>query len=170
LRERLEEGTYYQVSAELNEALSSLEAAYRELYRGRHGQRQTAFSEATDNVKAQPNWPLVPEGMQDTLLKPLTDRAHDLDMPEGELACTICRASLAEMASDLAAVDSLRSDVLLRMQELTAPEGKVERVRVSDVTGVGQTLGAPEDVEELLERLRDYLLKLIASGVKVILE
>jgi len=43
-------------------------------------------------------------------------------------------------------------------------------VRVSDVTGVGQTLGAPEDVEELLERLRDYLLKLIASGVKVILE
>ncbi|MBM4431238.1 MAG: hypothetical protein FJ026_12975 [Chloroflexi bacterium] len=170
LQERLEDGTYYQVSAELNEALSSLDAAYRVLYRGRHSQRQAAFSAATDNVKAQPNWPLVPEEMQGTLLKPLTDRAHDLGMPEGELACTICRSSLAEMASDLAAVDSLRSDVLLRAQELTAPEEKIERVRVSDVTGVGQALGAPEDVEELLERLRDHLLKLIASGVKVILE
>lgn len=181
LRKRLEDGTYYQVSAELAEALESLEVAYRELYQTRHGRRTTAFSEAIDDVKAQPDWlRLFPETkedraraqkeMQETLLKPLTHRAHALDMSEGSLACGICGASLAEMASDLAAVDRLRSDVLLRVHELTAPEEKIERVRVSDVAGVGQTLSTPEEVEELLEQLRGHLLKLIASGVRVVLE
>ena len=74
------------------------------------------------------------------------------------------------MASDLAAIDGLRSNVLLRVQELTAPEEKVERVRVSDVIGFGRALSVPEDVEQALEELRDQLLKLVASGVKVVLE
>jgi predicted nuclease with RNAse H fold len=101
----------------------------------------------------------------------LTDRAdHDLVLPEGALVCQTCGASLAQMASDLAAVVGLRSNVLLRVQELTMPEEKVERVRVADVTGVGTTLSTPEDVQQLLEELRDHLLKLIATGVKVVLE
>jgi len=170
LRERLDDGTFYQVSAELDGALVSLETTYRDLYLGRHSERATAFATAVDSVKALPDWALVPQEMQETLLKPLLDRVHDLDLPEGELACTVCRASPAEMASDLAAVDGLRSHVLLRVQELTAPDEQVERVRISDVAGVGQTLSTPEDVEELLEQLRDHLLKLIASGVKIALE
>jgi len=170
LRERLDDGTYYQVSAELDEALVSLETTYRDLYLGRHSERATAFAMAVDSVKALPDWALVPEEMQETLLKPLLDRVHDLGLPEDGRVCTICRASLAEMGSDLAAVNGLRSDVLLRVQELTAPEEKIERVRVSDVVGVGQTLSTPEEVDDLLEQLRDHLLKLIASGVKVVLE
>jgi len=170
LRERLDDGTYYQVSAELNEALVSLETTYRDLYLGRHSERATAFGVAVDSVKGLHDWALVPEEMQETLLKPLLDRIHDLDLPEDRRVCTVCRASLAEMASDLAAVDGLRSNVLLRVQELTAPEETVERVRVSDVAGIGQTLSTPEEVDDLLEQLRDHLLKLIASGIKVVLE
>ena len=170
LRARLDDGTYYQVSAELNEVLEPLESRYRALYQGRHSQRQAACSEALDGIKAQPNWTLVPEEMRGALLKPLADRAHDLDMPKGALACQVCGASLSEMTSDLAAVDSLRADALFRVQELTAPEERVERVRVADVVGLGQALGTPEEVEEVLEQLRDHLLKLIASGVKVVLE
>lgn len=170
LRERLDDGTYYQAPTGLDEALRSLEKAYREQYQARHDERQAVFSGAIDDVKAQPNWALVPDEMQETLLKPLRDRVHDLDLPENGLACGVCGASLAEMGSDLAAVGGLRSDVLLRVQELTAPEERVERVRISDVVGVGQTLSTPEEVEGLLEQLRDHLLKLIASGVKVVLE
>jgi len=171
LERRLADGTYYQASAELEGALAALETAYRSLYQERHDQRQAAYKEALDEVRAQPNWPLMPEEMQAATLKPLSERAdHDLDLPEGALACRVCGASLAQMASDLAAVAGLRSNVLLRVQELTAPEETVERVRVSDVAGVGTTLNTPEEVEELLGELRSYLLRLIASGVKVVLE
>ena len=171
LQQRLAGGTYYQATVEVDGALKSLETAYRSLYQERHDQRQAAFAEATDDVKAQPNWPLVPDEMQAATLKPLTDRAeHDLDLPEGALTCQVCGANLGQMASDLAAVGGLRSNVLLRAQELTAPEEKIERVRVSDVAGVGRTLSTSDDVDELLDELRDYLFKLIASDVKVILE
>jgi hypothetical protein len=56
------------------------------------------------------------------------------------------------------------------VQELTAPEETIERVRISDVTGVGRTLATPEEVQELLDELRDYLLRLIGYDVKVVLE
>jgi len=171
MRERLQDGSFYQASAELDKALAALETAYRKLYRERHDQRQAAFGRAVDEVKSQPNWPLVPEEMQAPTLRPLADRAeHGLALPEGTLVCQMCGASLAQMASDLAAVTVLRSNVLLRVQQLTAPEEKIERLRVADVAGVGKALETPEDVEGLLVELRDHLLKLIASGIKVVLE
>jgi len=43
-------------------------------------------------------------------------------------------------------------------------------VRITDVAGAGQALATPEEVDTLLEQVRDHVLKLIASGVKVILE
>jgi hypothetical protein len=171
IAERLGDGSYYKTTPELEDALAALEAAYREAYESRHEHRQAAFAEAMDDVRAQANWALVPEDMADSILGPLTHRAgHGLEMPENALVCAICGSSLAEMTSDLAAVGSLRADALLRMQELAAPEEKVERVRVSDVVGVGQALNTPEDVERMTELLRDHLLRLLATGVTVILE
>ena len=112
----------------------------------------TAFIQALDDVKAQPNWVVVPEAMQATILKPLADRAgHEVDLKKDGLTCAVCGASLAEMASDLAAVARLRSDVLMRVQQLTEPEQKVERLRFTDVAGVGKTLSTDEDIEELVE-------------------
>jgi hypothetical protein len=171
LKKHLDEGTYYQSPAEVDAALGAVEGSYRSRYEERHGQRAAAFEKAIDDVKAQPNWVQVPAEMQDSLLRTLVEKTgHELDLPRGGVVCSVCHASLSEMASDLAAVNELRSSVLLRAQELTTPEEKVERLRISDVVGVGQSLTSPEDVDRLLAQLRDHLLKLIASGVKVLLE
>ena len=79
-------------------------------------------------------------------------------------------ASLASMSADRSAVVRIRADVLLRVQELTEPEQKVERLRFSDVAGVGKTLSSEDEIKELLDQLGDRLRKLIAAGVKVVLE
>lgn len=63
LRERLDDGIYYRVTTELDEALVSLETTYRDLYLGRHSERATAFAAAMDSVKAPPDWALAPEEM-----------------------------------------------------------------------------------------------------------
>ena len=170
LRQRLAEGTYFQKSVEVNQAIERLEASYRELYEARHKKRGAAFSHAIDAVRAQPDWTLVPEDMQDSLLQPLVARGcDDFSLDGGAVACASCHASLAEMVSDLAAVDHLRSNVILQLHQLTAPEEKVERVKISAVTG-GEAIETPEEVEEMVQRLRDHLLKLIASGIRVVLE
>jgi len=171
LERRLEDGTYYQVPLALADAVEALESSYRHLYEERHRERRAAFQRAVDDVKAQPDWPLVAEDMHTAILKPLTERAeHELDLPDGALVCRECGSGLSEMASDLAAVDRFRSDVLLRLQQISAPEEKVERVRVAHVAGLGGTLSTQEEVNELLELLREHLYKLIASGVRVVLE
>jgi hypothetical protein len=176
LREHLEDGTYYQVVSTLKDDIAPLEGAYAELYEERHAERSTAFALAADNVKAHPDWTAVPEEMQETLLQPLVARDHDLDVPDDvlgatqSLRCQVCHASLSEMASDLAAVDGLRAQVLRRVQALTAPEEKIESVRVADVLGMGRTLGSEKEVEEALEELQNHVVKLIASGAKVVLE
>lgn len=170
VKDRLADGTYYQVRATLKERVVPLEAAYEALYEGRHAERGTAFALAADSVKGHPDWTAVPEEMQEALLEPLVARDHDVDISEGALTCRICHASLSEMASDLAAVDGLRAKVLRRFQELTAPEEKIESVRVTDVLGMGRTLGSDQEVEEALDELSDHVRKLIASGAKVVLE
>lgn len=171
LEQLLSTGAFYQLSPEANSALKAIEQTYRDLYAGRHERRQQAFSQALDDVKAQPNWPLVPEEMQGAVLKPLTARAeHDLELPDGNLSCTQCQAGLAQITSDIAAVDGIRSQVLLRVQEITAPEEKIERVSLADVVGVGHTLSSHEEIDALIEELRAHLYKLIDAETKVILE
>jgi len=170
LREHLDAGTFYRAPVEVEAALAVVEVAYQSLYEGLHSERYSMFNIALDNIKSVPDLALISEDMQDALLAPLQARVHVANIPEGALACRICHASLAEMASDLAAVDRLRSDVLLQLQKLTTPEETIERVKFSDVVGIGKALSGTEQVDEVLERLRDHLYKLVASGVKVVLE
>jgi hypothetical protein len=74
------------------------------------------------------------------------------------------------MASDLLAVEGVRSAALLQLQQLTAPEERVERVRVSTVVGVGKTLTTTDEIDDLLEQLRVHLQRLVDAGVKIVLE
>jgi hypothetical protein len=172
LEQQLATADYYPTTSEVDAALHLIEETYRQRYQALHKQRHQRFEDAADAVRAQPAWLQVPEDMQESVLKPLTDRMceEDLTLPSDALSCPTCGTSLSEMESHLSAVDALRSRVLMRVQELVTPDEKVERVRLSSVVGVGQTLESEEDVEEVLEQLKDHLLKLVAAGVKVVLE
>ena len=171
LRNNLAHSTIFDNPQIIDAALSEIEGIYQNLYSERHEIRQTTFSQAVEDVKAQENWPYVPEEMQEAVLKPLTKRSeHELDLPTGNLACGQCQASLAQIASDITAVEGMRSQVLLRVQEITAPEEKIERVSLVDVVGVGHTLNTHEGIDELIQELRAHLYKLIDAETKVILE
>jgi hypothetical protein len=72
------------------------------------------------------------------------------------------------MESDQAALGGLKTEVIARIQELTAPQEKLERVRLADF--FTENLESKETVERVVERLREHLLKLMDEGVKIILE
>ena len=74
------------------------------------------------------------------------------------------------MESDLAAAGGLRSEAIRRIQQFLEPEEKIEHVKIADVVSQSQAMASAEDVEELIEHLREYLIKLIEAGAKVILE
>jgi hypothetical protein len=82
------------------------------------------------------------------------------------------------MESEIAAVDVLKSQAIRELQELASPEKKIVRVRVASILGhVIEKPDNPEDSEAFemrltgrIDELREYLLKLLAEGARIILE
>ncbi|MBI3948942.1 MAG: BREX system P-loop protein BrxC [Acidobacteria bacterium] len=147
--------------------------AYRSTYAALHEQRTNAYAQAIEEIKGYREWEQVPKEMQDGVLSPLVLRAcGEMQLPDNSTQCQTCNATLSQMESDLAAVSGLKAQALARVQELTAPaeeQGpRIERVRLAEFFTV--PLDSEESVNEALERLREYLHKLVAQGVRIILE
>ena len=171
LGELLKSDNYFQQTAQVDEIAGMIEKAYSALYHVRHGERAQAFRAAIDLIKGLPDWTALTSETQQTLLTALTSRACGLpELGEGAVVCAKCGSSLSEMESDLLAVNSLRDQVIRRLQEFARPEDKVQRVRVTDVVNTYQALSTPDEVNKWIEQLREQLLKLVESGTKVMLE
>ncbi len=176
-------------------ALASLSdtvaTAYRARYDACHQQRNDAYRAAIDVVRNQPQWIEVAADAQPALLAPLQARLCAVDQPEqtgdapdgrarqavilpdGEVTCPACHATIAQMDSDLAAMDGLQARALARLGEITAPPTPpgtpgVKRVRLLEF--FAGTLDSEAAVDRAISRLREHLLTLVAEGVHIVLE
>jgi hypothetical protein len=174
--------TYFRHSAEITQITAEIEQAYETLYRARHTERAKAYGSAIDMIKGLPDWPALAPAAQDNpesresetqkaILAPLAARACDaLELAGGATSCANCGASIPEMESDLLAVNSLRDQAIYRLQEYARPQEKIQRVRVAEVVNAYTTLSTKEEVDELIKVLHEHLLKLVESGIKIVLE
>ena len=177
-------GDYFEPTQrdEINRAIDVIEIAYSNAFIARYTERRQSVNEAIRQIREQPAWaavlPHTAQGeptaeeiaLEEELLRPLTQRGGlDTALPE-RVAFAETLPGLAQLVSDTSAVERLRSDVGMRVQQLAAPEQRIERVRLSTIAGVGQTLGDETDVETLLNYVKEHLLNLIRAGIKVIVE
>jgi hypothetical protein len=171
LKGLLADGSYYRFMSKVDQVVAALEKSFTELYQAQHTRRTASYQEVSDLIKGLPDWPGLPETFQKSVLWPLDERCcHELSIGQSQLVCSRCSASLPQMESDLAAVSGLRNEALRRIQQYLAPEEKIEHVKIADVVSQSQAMTSAEDVDALIERLREHLLKLIEAGAKVILE
>ena len=162
---------YFQNTKTVDEIAQTIEGAYAALYQDRHAKRTEAYQAAIELIKGLSDWVLVAPELHAEFLESITPRACDsLELQFESGVCRICRATLSEMESDLVAADSLRDQVIRRLQDYLHPEEKIQRVRIAEVVNAYQTLSTPKEVNDLVERLREHLLKLVESGVQVVLE
>ena len=84
------------------------------------------------------------------------------------LRCRSCDATIGQIESDIAALDGLKSQVIAKIQSILAPGEHVERVKLSQF--FTETFESKQEIDDAVERLREYLLKLLDEGVKIILE
>jgi hypothetical protein len=114
--------------------------------------------------------------MRELTLQPLSarmcvddeaDAAPDL-LPGDATRCVHCGATLGQIESDLTAVTALKAQVIARIQELTAPEQPIARIRIAEFFSA--PLDTPEAVDAAVEALRAELHKLVAEGALVVLE
>lgn len=142
---------------------------YYAQYNQLHGERGAAYAAAIADIEGMTEWNVVAAEMKITLLAPLTRLAHaEATGEDGDLTCTTCKASLAQMESELAALETTKARIITRVYEIATPDKPVRRVRLADV--FKEPIETEEAVERAVDSLRDHLLKLIAQDVKIILE
>src|SRR5206468_8430721 len=134
-----------------------------------------AYEKAIGEIKNRTEWgPLeaTNPGTATSLLSPLLGRVGTDDDKELVLKGTsLGKSSLTEMESDLAAVDGLRSSVLVKLQEMSIGSGKkapVRKIRVSEF--FNRPIQTQQELHNALDLIRDSLQKCIDEGPIIILE
>lgn len=162
--------TYYEQLNEIQSIAEVIDEQYQSRYQNLHQNRAEVYSEALDKVKNRGEWAELGEELRDPLLRNLNSRAIDaLDMTPGNVVSNNTRATIAEMESDIAAVDGYLSKALSDLQRLTTPEQAVETVRIANFF-TAEAMDSPEAIERSLEQLREHMLSLIDKGIKIIVE
>ncbi|MEO8285045.1 MAG: BREX system P-loop protein BrxC [Chloroflexota bacterium] len=166
---------FYEQMPSIGQMVKAVQKSFRERYLALHSQRTEQYTEAMDEVRGRAEWSTLSEELRASVLAPLQARAdHAADLATGATACATCRATLGQLESDLDALWSVRSKVLARIEELTAPEPEgpepvtVMRVRLS--TFFDGALDSAGAVDSAVTRLREHLHKLVAEGVRVVVE
>ena len=110
--------------------------------------------------------------MAAALLSPLLGRVGaDEDQAAVQAGPSLGKASLTEMESDLAAIDGLKSSVLVKLQELSMgseQKAPVRKVRVSEF--FNRPIQTQDELDQALVLIRDSLQKCIDEGAIIILE
>lgn len=154
--------------------------AYRTAYCDLFDRRKKSYESAIGEIKNRTEWaPLEANnpGTASSLLSPLRVRVgtnedgKDEDKEAVAEGKSLGKSSLTEMESDLAAVDGLKSSVLVKLQELSIGGDKkapIRRVRVSEF--FNRPIQTQEELDKALDLIRDSLQKCIDEGAIIILE
>jgi hypothetical protein len=168
LRDLITTSGFIDAFPKIGELTNQLDAAYDEEYRPLHEARRSAVEEALEAIQAEDDWEAVPEDMRAPLLAPLKTRLCAESDRGAEASCRACRATLAQLESDIAAVPALKIGIITRLQEVTRPKERIERVRLGQFST--EPLDSEGAIDRLVENVKQHLLKLIAEGVRIIIE
>jgi hypothetical protein len=153
----------------------TIQSAYKTAHRELFDRRARAYESAIEDIQNRPEWEPLAKASQEVaemLLAPLRSRLGSIeDRGQVEAGTSLGRSSLAEMESDLASVDALKSSVLVKLQELAYggnEKAPVRRVRVSEL--FNRPIRSQEDLESAVQQIRDALQKTMDEGAVIILE
>ncbi len=151
LRDILESERFYEYFETLQQQTQLLHSRYQVLYTRLHQQRYAAYAAAIDEIKGLPEWAQVTDWVKsaddptlqaerqnrlDAMLSRLQDKTCEiLDLVTDRDTCTHCQATVAQLESEIAAVESLKLQAVRALQELAAPEKKIVRVQVASILG-----------------------------------
>jgi hypothetical protein len=172
LRALVEQPEFVDALPELSALADQLGAEYSRLYDHLHQQRSDAVQREIDAIKSRPEWVGIGKEEQEMLaaqLVPLTSRlCEGLLRADDQATCRHCRATLGQLDSDIAAAAGLAQGIVRRIEQAVQPKQRIERVRLRDLAV--EPIESEEAIDRLLETLRAQLTKLVAEGVRIIVE
>lgn len=167
---------FYLHLDQIGRLIHQIVEAYQQVYLDRHAERARAFARAIESLVNREEWGVVDEETRKIMLRPFLVR-QCLDpaaaqmvelLPNGVERCVRCGATISQIESDTTAAETLLRQAISRLQELTMPAQRIERLRVADF--FTRPLDSPKAIEAALTALSETLNKLVAEGAVVVLE
>lgn len=148
---------------------AAIEAAYSRTYASVWERRRKAYQELVTDLTGRPEWVELSPSARNQILSPIGTRVppDEEAPPEGARV----EPSIAQMETDILAVDRLRQDAMEQLEALLTPSDEVrtiKRVKVRDFFRA--SILTEQEFEEAFKALREHCLRLIAEGNRVILE
>jgi hypothetical protein len=175
LKTHLASESFIDSWGEIAKGTKTLLEAYRNAYCELFDRRKESYESAVGEIKNRTEWaPLEANNssVAAALLSPLQDRiGSDEDKEAVKGGTSLGKSSLIEMESDLAAVDALKSSVLIKLQELSIGSDKkapIRKVRVSEF--FNRPIQTQVELDRALDLIRASLQKYIDEGAIIILE
>lgn len=166
--------SFYENMEKINQLTQVISEGYEEIYKETHEKRTRVFTQALEEIKSLNKWakllsnPSKEERLKE-LLRPLEEKLCEVIDLSGDVSvCRHCRATIAQMESEIAAKDALKSTVIVELQRISTLEKRVSRLKAFSL--LGNVIETPEDLERALSRLKEELEKLLKEGVRVVLE
>jgi hypothetical protein len=166
---------FYESIDAIKQNADIIRDAYRTIYLDLFDRRMAAYDSALDEIRNRPEWASLNATSSDLANKmvlSLEDRTgHEDERGHVQAGRSLGRSSLMELESDLAAIDGLKSSVLIKLQELSIggeKKGPVRKVRASDF--FNRPIQTQEELDKVLDLIRDSLQKYIDEGAIIILE
>ena len=167
---------FYQHLDRIRDLTGQISEAYRHIYLERHAARAQAFARAIAGLSTREEWGVIDEETREGLLRPFrarqcldpSEEQHIELLPNGAARCVRCGATLSQIESDTTAAETLLRQAVGRLQELTMPTQRIERLRVADF--FTRPLASAEAIEAAVKALSEALNKLVAEGAVVVLE
>jgi len=166
---------FYDSLIEIRDIAKLITDHYENLYCRTHTERTELYVNALDEVKGLPEWAVIAadNSMSDMeksrLTGALARKADDpFEFSEDISLCRWCSSSLSQLENDIEVIEAVKEYVIREIIKASSPDEAVERVKVSSL--FSGAIVSEEDVEKALEQLKEHLLKLIGSGIKIILE
>ena len=160
-----------EIATSTQTVLETYRNAYCELF----DHRRKSYESAIGEIKNRTEWGSLEANnpsMAATLLSPLQGRVGtDEDKDAVANGTSLGRATLTELESDLAAVDGLKSSVLVKLQEVSIGGEKkapVRKVRVSEF--FNRPIQTRAELDKVLRLIEELLQKYIDEGAIIILE
>jgi len=169
LRENTEAEDFYDRLPIISKDTEKILSLYYQVYRDVHSQRNKLYTQLAGKVKSLSEWESLPSEIKNKILGEINSKyCQNIDLKHSNV-CKNCRASIAEMNSDISAFPAVEQFIQNTIDNFIAKNDiSIEKIRLSEY--FDKVIVDEEAFKKQIEKFIQQVETLLKEKKKVIIE
>ena len=169
LRENTEAEDFYDRLPTISKDTEKILSLYYQVYRDVHSQRNKLYTQLAGKVKSLSEWEGLPSEIKNKILGKINSKyCQNIDLKDSNV-CKNCRASIAEMNSDISAFSAVEQFIQNTIDNFIAKNDiSIEKIRLSEY--FDKVIVDEEEFKKQIGKFIQQVETLLKEKKKVIIE